>query len=194
MRRREERSREDRVVTVPNAITVARLLLLPVVVFILLNTQDFILATAILMFIGATDFLDGYVARRFNQVSELGRIIDPSADRIVIVVISALCLYMGWIPLDLGALILIRESIVTAISIYLFKVRGVRLDVIWLGKFGTLLLLVSLPIILLGESRSPNFSVLHTGGLLVALVGIFILYGAVVQYLRFTLLPRRQKS
>lgn len=178
------KARDQSIFTAPNAITVARLMLLPLVVVELLAFRNFIVATLILAFIGVTDFLDGYVARRFNQVSELGKIIDPSADRVVIVVIGIVSVSQGWIPLPLGILILIREGIITIISIYLFQVKGYRLDVVWLGKVGTFLLLVALPLILLGESSTPNLGLLHAIGIGLSLLGTLTLYGAAIKYLR----------
>ncbi|MGP8149186.1 MAG: CDP-alcohol phosphatidyltransferase family protein, partial [Acidimicrobiales bacterium] len=71
----------DRVWTLPNAISFARILLLGAFCWLLFGPDERIAATLVLMFVGVTDFLDGYLARRFNQVSTLGKVLDPVADR-----------------------------------------------------------------------------------------------------------------
>lgn len=179
----------SRVLTVPNLITVARLCLLPVAIYEAVGRGQFVLATAILVFIGLTDFLDGYVARHFNQVSELGKIIDPSADRIVIIAVGITAIIQGWIPLWLGIVIMLREVFISILSSYLYKTRRYRLDVIWLGKAGTFALLCALPTLVAGESKSPNLSFLHLIGLGLAIIGIVTLYLAAFNYVTKVLIP-----
>ncbi len=177
------------VLTIPNLVTLLRLLLLPVSLYFALDRRDFITATIVLAFISVTDFLDGYLARRLGQVSELGKIIDPSADRVVILAVGITALVEGWIPLWLGVVMLVREALISAISAYLYKAKSHRLNVIWAGKAGTLLLLFALPAILLGEQTHPNLRVLHGIGIALALAGTLVLYWAAAIYVRRDLIP-----
>ncbi|MDA8261238.1 MAG: CDP-alcohol phosphatidyltransferase family protein [Actinomycetota bacterium] len=177
------------VLTIPNLVTLLRLLLLPVALFFALARHNFIIATALLAFISITDFLDGYLARHLGQISELGKIIDPSADRVVILSVGIAALVEGWIPIGLGVAMLVREAIISGISAYLYKAKGHRLDVIWAGKAGTLLLLFALPAILLGEQVHPDLALLHNVGIFLALAGTLVLYWAALVYVRRDLLP-----
>ena len=177
------------VLTIPNLVTLLRLMLLPVALFFALSRHNFIVATVLLAVISITDFLDGYLARHLGQISELGKIIDPSADRVVILSVGIAALVEGWIPLWLGVAMLVREALISGISAYLYKAKGHRLDVIWAGKAGTLLLLFALPAILLGEQVHPNLGILHIVGIVLALAGTLVLYWAALVYVRHDLLP-----
>ena len=73
----------DRILTIPNVITLVRLGLLPVFVWLLFGKDDRASAAYLLAVIGTTDFFDGYIARHFNQISELGKVLDPVADRLL---------------------------------------------------------------------------------------------------------------
>ena len=74
-------SDEDRILTIPNVITFVRLLCLPVYLWLLLGLDNRAAAAGLLAVLGATDWVDGYIARHFNQVSSLGKVLDPVADR-----------------------------------------------------------------------------------------------------------------
>ena len=182
-------SGEDAILTLPNLITLTRLALLPVALYLAVTLKDYIFAAALLAFIGTTDFIDGYVARRLNQVSELGKIMDPSVDRIVILALGITAVVSRWIPLELGVMILIREGFISGVSAYLFKVKHRRLDVIWFGKAGTLVLLVALPIVVLAQQHHPNLGLLHPIGLGLAWFGTVVLYLAAIIYIKKDLIP-----
>ncbi|MEA3056116.1 MAG: hypothetical protein QOD30_1548, partial [Actinomycetota bacterium] len=76
----------DRVWTIPNVISVIRLLLIPVFVYLLFGRDNRAAAASLLAFLGATDWVDGYIARHFDQTSTLGKILDPTADRLLLLV------------------------------------------------------------------------------------------------------------
>jgi len=105
------------------------------------------------MFVGVTDFLDGYLARRFDQVSTLGKVLDPVADRVVLVTgVLAIAIY-GAVPAWLAAVVLARELLVSAAS-WARRVGAKRIDVLWVGKAGTFGLLCCFPLFLLGDERA----------------------------------------
>ena len=150
----------DRVWTLPNVISCARIGLVGVFCWLLFGAHERIAATLMLMFVGMTDFLDGYLARRFDQVSTLGKVLDPVADRVVLVTgVLAVEIY-GAVPLWLTAVVLGRELLVSAAVVVLAALGAKRIDVLWVGKAGTFGLLCCLPLFLLGDERAKWAQVL----------------------------------
>lgn len=127
------------VVTVPNAVSVLRLLLIPVFVWLVVIDQT-AWGGALLGFIGATDWIDGYLARRLNQVSEVGKMLDPVADRLAVVVAVILGLVVGVLPAWFAWGIIVREVVIGAGAVYGWTKGVRRLDVRWLGKTATFFL------------------------------------------------------
>lgn len=144
----------DRVLTLPNVISLARILLLVLFCWLLFGPNRRVPATIVLMVIGATDFLDGYLARRFHQVSTLGKVLDPVADRLVLVTgILAITVY-GAVPAWLAGVVLGRELVVSLAVLALAAMGARRIDVLWVGKAGTFGLLCCFPLFLLGDQRA----------------------------------------
>ncbi len=144
----------SRVLTVPNVITLLRLLLVPVFLWLLLDRNDGVAAAILLGVLGATDWVDGYIARHFDQESELGRIIDPIADRVLLFAAVIGLLIDGSAPRWILLLVLIRELFVTIAVLALAAAGARRIDVIWAGKAGTFALMFGLPMFLLAESTT----------------------------------------
>jgi cardiolipin synthase (CMP-forming) len=138
-------ARTDRVLTVPNAITVARLALLPVFVWLLFAQEDRVGAALLLAGIGVTDFLDGWIARRFDQVSELGKVLDPVADRLLFFVGVGAILIDGSVPVWFAVAVLAREAAVAVGTVGLAALGARRIDVTWFGKAGAFLLMIAFP-------------------------------------------------
>lgn len=147
--------------TVPNFLSVARLGLVALFCWLLFGPDDRILATVFLAVAGATDFVDGYVARQFNQVSTLGKVLDPTADRIVLGTgVIAIALY-GAVPGWLAGLVLGREVVVSVAVLALAALGAPRIDVLWVGKAGTFGLLVCFPLFLLSDAGASWAVALH---------------------------------
>ena len=87
------------VLTLPNLISVARLGCIPWFAWLLLANDDRVFAGFLLGVLGATDWIDGWIARRFNQVSELGKILDPTADRLLLIVAVPVLIFDGSVPI-----------------------------------------------------------------------------------------------
>ncbi len=148
--------RADRIVTVPNAISLARLACVPVFLWLLLGSDDRIAAVVLLAALGATDWVDGYVARQFHQGSELGKVLDPTADRVLLGAAVIGLLAAGSVPVWVGVLVLARE-IAIAVAVLALAVAGARrINVQWAGKAGTLALMFALPGFLLVDSIGPS--------------------------------------
>jgi cardiolipin synthase len=138
-------TRQDRILTVPNLITVTRLALLPVFLWLLFNDHR-VAAAWLLAGLGTTDFLDGYIARHFDQGSELGKILDPVADRLLFFVGVGGILVDGAMPLWFAVPLLVREVLVTAATLALAALGAARIDVTWFGKAATLCNMVAVPL------------------------------------------------
>ena len=150
----EEEAGLDRVFTVPNLISVGRLGLVGVFLWLLFGGDARIAASVVLMVIGTTDFLDGYVARALHQVTTLGKVLDPTADRIVLgASVIAIAAY-GAVPWWLAGLVLGREVVVSAAVLALATMGARRIDVLWVGKAGTFGLMGCFPLFLLSYSHA----------------------------------------
>lgn len=143
---------EDRILTIPNVITVVRLSLLPVFLWLLFGREDRANAAWLLAALGTTDFLDGYIARHFNQVSNLGKILDPVADRLLFLVGVGGIVIDGSVPAWVAAVALVREAAVGGATLTLAALGVRRIDVTWFGKAYTMLLMMAFPLFLASES------------------------------------------
>lgn len=143
--------------TVPNAITLVRLVCLPVFVVLLFGYDNRAAAAWLLAGLGVTDWCDGYVARRFNQVSEVGKILDPVADRLLFFVGLTCILIDGSIPVFIGVAILAREIVVGGATVILALLGARRIDVTWFGKAGTFANMVAVPAFL-GSNSTVSYA------------------------------------
>jgi cardiolipin synthase len=137
---------ETRVWTLPNILSLARLAGMGLFCYLLFETSNRIAAGAVLAVTGITDFLDGYIARRFNQVTNLGKILDPTADRVVVVTAGVSVVVYGAVPVWLGVVVLAREALVSGAVLLLAALGARRIDVIWAGKAGTFGLMCCIPL------------------------------------------------
>jgi cardiolipin synthase len=147
---------EDRILTVPNGVTVVRLCLLPVFIYLLLvhTPPERYAAAAVLAVMGATDWVDGYLARHLHQVSTLGKILDPVADRLLLIGGVSAIVVDGSVPTWVAIVALAREALVTGTVLVLAALGAKRIDVTWFGKAGTFGLMVAFPLFLTGHSSA----------------------------------------
>ena len=138
----------DNIVTLPNFISILRLFAVPIFVVLLINKDDPLSAAILLSVLGATDWVDGWVARRFNQISELGKILDPTADRIMFLVAVFSMLIDGSVPVWFGVLTLIREGVVAIAALILGGLGARALTVTWIGKTSSFGLMFAFPLFL----------------------------------------------
>ncbi|MGA8296017.1 MAG: CDP-alcohol phosphatidyltransferase family protein [Acidimicrobiales bacterium] len=144
----------DRIWTVPNAITICRLFLAGGFVAALFAAHDRALAFVLLGIAGATDFFDGYLARRIGQVTTVGKIIDPSVDRLVLVTAVIASAVYGAIPVWLCAVVVARDALVSGTVLVLAALGAARIDVNRYGKAGTFGLMCAFPLMILGDGQS----------------------------------------
>ena len=148
------RSGEDRIITVPNIVSIVRLAFVPVFLWLLFGRDNRYAAAWLLAVLGCTDWIDGYIARRFNQGTTLGKIIDPVADRILLGVGVGALLIDGSVPVWIGVLVVAREALVSVATLTLAALGARRIDVQWVGKAGTFGAMVAFPLFLVSHSTA----------------------------------------
>lgn len=173
----------SRVLTVPNLLSLIRLCLIPVFAWLLLGRDSRGGAAVLLGALGATDWVDGYVARRFHQVSDLGKVLDPTADRLLLGVAIVCILIDGSVPAVIAWLVLVREAVVSAGVLTLAAMGARRIDVTWWGKAGTFALMIAFPLFLLGNDHAFGWHpAARVVAWAVAVVGVCFSYYAAALY------------
>lgn len=141
----------NRVLTVPNVLSVIRLALVPVFLWLLLVEHAYGWATGILMFTGASDWADGKIARLMNQSSRLGELLDPAVDRIYVITIPIAFALRHLVPWWFVIVLIARDAILAA-TLPALRSRGLTsLPVTYIGKGATFALMSGFPLILLGQ-------------------------------------------
>ncbi|BBY15845.1 CDP-alcohol phosphatidyltransferase family protein [Mycolicibacterium litorale] len=142
----------DRILTVPNALSVLRLVLVPVFLWLLFGAHANAWAVGVLMFSGFSDWADGKIARLVdNQSSRLGELLDPLVDRIYMVTVPLALAVHGSVPWWFVVTLLGRD-VVLAATLPLLRTRGLAaLPVTYLGKAATFALMSGFPLVLLGQ-------------------------------------------
>jgi CDP-diacylglycerol--glycerol-3-phosphate 3-phosphatidyltransferase/cardiolipin synthase len=154
----------DRVLTVPNALSAVRLVLIPVFIYVLLFAHANGWAVAILMFSGASDWADGKIARTLNQSSRLGVLLDPAVDRLYMVTVPIVLAVDGIVPWWFVITLLVRDGLLAA-TLPLLRSRGLTaLPVTYVGKAATFALMSGFPLVLLGTGGAAWSRVLRACG------------------------------
>ncbi len=139
-----------------NLVTLIRLALIPVFVWLLFSTHHRALAAWLLGVLGATDWIDGWLARRLHQTSTVGKIIDPTADRILVMVGLISVAVAGGVPWWFAGITLVREVLVSVLTVVLAALGAARIDVLWWGKVSTFALMTTFPLFLLTTNAHPG--------------------------------------
>jgi cardiolipin synthase len=140
------------VFTLPNIITLARLACLPLFLWLLFGRENRAAAAWLLAALGITDWVDGYLARHLHQESELGKVLDPVADRLLFFVGAGGILVDGSVPVWFAVVVLVRETLVGVTTLVLAALGARRIDVTWFGKAGTFFLMIAFPLFLASHS------------------------------------------
>lgn len=173
----------DRILTVPNVITAVRLLSLPVFVYLLFGADDRHAAGWVLLAIGSTDWVDGFLARRWNQITTIGKVIDPVADRLLFFVGIGAILIDGSVPWVVAGLVLFREIAIAIGTLVLAGMGARRIDVTWAGKAATFLLMGVFPAFLLSNSDAALADVYEVIAWACAVPGLALSYWSGVLYI-----------
>lgn len=175
------RTAEDRIWTVPNVLSMVRLALVPVFLVLVVSGED-ALALLTLVVSSLTDYLDGWIARRFDQITRLGRILDPAADRLYIFATVIGLAFRDLVPWWLVAILVARDLMLVVLAVVLANHGYGPLPVHHLGKFATFCLFYALPLIMLGEAFPVLASASAPIAWAFALWGAFLYWWAGIVY------------
>ena len=166
--------------TVPNLVSLIRLALVPVFLWLVIGRENVAGAGWLLAFIGATDWIDGYLARRLDQVSKVGEFLDPLADRVAVGAAVVAGLIEGVLPGWFAWAIIVREVLIGIGAFALGLMARAKLEVRRLGKLATLLLYASVAWCYIG--RGSDFDPLVWAAYVVGVPGIVAYYVVSWQY------------
>jgi CDP-diacylglycerol--glycerol-3-phosphate 3-phosphatidyltransferase len=178
-------------VNLPNLVTLLRILLIPLIVGVFYLPESWlslagknVAATAIFIIAAITDWLDGYLARKLNQMSAFGAFLDPVADKLVVVGALIVLLYLGRVDMVVGLIIIGREIAISALREWMAQLGQARsMAVAFIGKLKTVLQMVAIPLLLYED---PLFGVVecHALGTLLIYVAALLTVVSMLYYLR----------
>jgi len=177
-----EKDPARRVVTVPNALSAVRILLIPAFVVLIAGEGTRLAGFLLLGAVVSTDWVDGYLARRTGQVTELGKLLDPLADRLAMAAALVTFVALDLFPLWAALVILVRDAVVLAAAVWLWLSRGPRIEVRPIGKYATFTLMWGAPAIAWSNAGLPIDDFAAVFGWLWFAVGSVEYYAAAVAY------------
>ncbi len=178
-----QQAASDRILTVPNLISAARLCCTPLFLWLLFSAEDRWAAALLWGALGATDWVDGWWARRFNSVSRVGKLLDPITDRAVLFVGVIAAGIDGSVPWWLVVPALLREGLVAVIGLVLLMLGAKPIDVTWWGKCATFGLYICFPLLLAGASDLAVADGFRIAGWVCAVPSLFYSYLSAAQYI-----------
>ena len=177
-----DEARRSAVWTLPNAVSALRLLGVPLFLWLVLGPEADVLALILLMFSGFTDWLDGFLARRLNQASKLGEILDPVADRLYILAVVVGLAVRDIIPWWVALILPARDAFLWCLVPFL-RTRGYSaLPVHFLGKAATFNLLYAFPLLFIGDGTGTVATLGKVFGWAFAIWGIGLYWWAGLLY------------
>jgi CDP-diacylglycerol--glycerol-3-phosphate 3-phosphatidyltransferase len=145
-----------RLINVPNVVTLSRIVLIPLIIGLYYLPDDWlswqgknVCATAVFIVAAITDWLDGYLARRLNQMSAFGAFLDPVADKLIVAGALVVLLYLGRVDMLVALIIIGREIAISALREWMAKVgRATSVAVAYIGKLKTVSQMIAIPLLL----------------------------------------------
>lgn len=172
-----EGNKENRIITIPNILSLFRIFLIPVFVYFYLHKQDYILAGLIIILSGITDLVDGFIARRFNMITKVGKVLDPIADKLTQVTVL-FCLANRYPLMMIPFILLFIKEIATGVlGLMVIRKTGRVYGANWHGKLSTVLLYMMMILHLFWYNISSEVSNIFIFLCMVMMVISFILYG-----------------
>ena len=175
--------------TWPNLVTSVRLAVIPVYVWLIATTEHRAIAAWMLAALGATDWVDGYLARRLGQTSTIGKILDPVADRILVITSVLSVALVGAVPWWFAIATLVREVVVSTLTVVLAALGAARIDVLWWGKVSTFALMTAYPWFLISSVPAGDVAAswqvaLRTLTWAVGVGGLALAWGVLAGYVK----------
>lgn len=178
----------DRVWTLPNVLSFARLIGVPTFVWLVVGAHADLWAVVLLAVAGATDWLDGFLARRWHQTSRVGQMLDPIADRLYILAIVVALAWRDVVPWGLLVLLAARDLMLASLVPALRRRGYTSLPVHFIGKAATFCLLYAFPLVLLGAGDPSGWRlVANIAGWAFAGWGTALYWWAGLLYVRQTI-------
>lgn len=174
----------DRIWTIPNALSLLRLLGVPLFLYLVLVAHADVAALILLVAAGVSDYLDGYLARRLNQRSRVGVLLDPLADRLYIAATIIGLAVRGFIPWWLVVVLAARDLMLLALMPMLRRQHRFAVPVTTLGKAATFALLWGFPFLLISQQPAPLGPVAFALGWAFALWGTYMYWWSGIEYVR----------
>ena len=140
----------DLVFTIPNLLTVVRFMGVPLFIWLVLGQKEYGAAVVVLAVMASTDWVDGYIARRFDQTSKLGRVLDPIADRLALIAVAVTLVIAGVVHWLYLAALVIPDAVLLTMTLFFFRGHP-DLPVSVVGKVRTGLLLLGTPLLVLSR-------------------------------------------
>jgi cardiolipin synthase (CMP-forming) len=164
-------------------VTGVRLLCVPLFLWLLFGAGRQTAAAILLAVLGATDWIDGFLARRLGQVSTLGKVLDPLADRILVVTAVLAVAVQGAVPAWFAAATLSREVLVSGAVLWLAALGSARIDVLWVGKAGTFGLMFAYPAFLLANGSAGWQVPIRDIAWVTGIIGLVLAWIAALSYI-----------
>ena len=180
--------------TIPNALSALRLIGVPVFFWLIVGPESDGLALAILIVSSFTDWLDGYLARRLNQFSRLGELLDPLADRLYVVAALAALYIRDLLPIWVVVLLILRDVLMSMLLLYIKRFGITGVPVHFVGKAATMNLLYALPLVLMGTFSGLVGQLAHIFGWAFLIWGITMYWYAGALYFRQVFEMRRVQN
>lgn len=179
---RDQTVASRRVLTLPNVLSLFRILLIPAFVLLLIDDDTRLAGFLLMGAVVATDWVDGAIARRTGQVTEIGKLLDPLADRLAMAAGLVTFVALGIFPLWAALTVLVRDALVLVAGIWLTLTGGPRIDVRPIGKYATFTLMWSIPMIAWGNAGLPLEDLTVVLGWVWLPIGLVEYYAAAVTY------------
>ena len=170
---------QKKIITIPNVLSFFRLCLIPVILWIYLGLENYIFAGFMFFFSGLTDLVDGYIARKFNMISDVGKVLDPIADKATQGVVVLLLATKFPIILAVAALILIKEVFMAITGYMVIKKCDIVLAAEWYGKLSSLIINSAVVLLLFFPTMNPLIS-----NILIIITALSILMALVLYAIR----------
>ncbi len=168
---------KKKILTVPNILSMIRIAMIPVIVWLYCVEKNYAWAGGLLIFSGVTDVVDGFIARHFHMISDLGKVLDPIADKLTQATVLV-CLLMRFplmvLPL---AMMVLKETFMSVTGLLVIRRTGVVISADWHGKAATVLLYATMVIHIFWDGISEAQSALFIGATMVMIAISFFLYG-----------------
>ena len=136
----EENKYQKKIITIPNILSTVRILLIPVIIWLYIGLKDYLLTGVFVIISGLTDIIDGVIARKFNMISDVGKVLDPFADKatqIVVMILLTISFPLMLIPIVITA---IKEAFMAITGYMVIKKCNIVLGAHWHGKLATVAL------------------------------------------------------